>query len=97
MKLEGLDDPGFLENSLLFTKKKPIRIGIESINRIDFAAGHPKDLVIYFWELLRIGDLSSKAVLITGCDSGFGRELVFRCIDKGFTVFAGCLTEKIYK
>ncbi|KAK6758810.1 hypothetical protein RB195_016193 [Necator americanus] len=48
----------------------------------------------YFWELLRIGDLSSKAVLITGCDSGFGRELVFRCIDKGFTVFAGCLTEK---
>lgn len=39
-------------------------------------------------------DLSSKAVLITGCDSGFGRELALRCISEGFTVFAGCLTEK---
>ncbi|RCN49244.1 oxidoreductase, short chain dehydrogenase/reductase family protein [Ancylostoma caninum] len=48
----------------------------------------------FFWELLRVGDLSSKAVLITGCDSGFGRELALRCIAKGFTVFAGCLTEK---
>ncbi|KAL6743475.1 hypothetical protein Aduo_016510 [Ancylostoma duodenale] len=48
----------------------------------------------FLWELLRVGDLSSKAVLITGCDSGFGRELALRCIAKGFTVFAGCLTEK---
>ncbi|XP_054627152.1 D-beta-hydroxybutyrate dehydrogenase, mitochondrial [Dunckerocampus dactyliophorus] len=31
------------------------------------------------------------AVLITGCDSGFGYELA-RCLDhKGFVVFAGCL------
>ncbi|WKY13123.1 hypothetical protein Q1695_004161 [Nippostrongylus brasiliensis] len=36
----------------------------------------------------------SKAVLITGCDSGFGRELALRCISEGFTVFAGCLTLK---
>ncbi|KIH46717.1 hypothetical protein ANCDUO_23228 [Ancylostoma duodenale] len=49
----------------------------------------------FLWELLRVGDLSSKAVLITGCDSGFGRELALRCIAKGFTVFAGCLTEKV--
>ncbi|EPB78009.1 oxidoreductase, short chain dehydrogenase/reductase family protein [Ancylostoma ceylanicum] len=48
----------------------------------------------FFWELQRVGDLSRKAVLITGCDSGFGRELALRCIAKGFTVFAGCLTEK---
>lgn len=31
------------------------------------------------------------AVLITGCDSGFGHQLA-RCLDqKGFVVFAGCL------
>ncbi|KAK6048564.1 oxidoreductase, short chain dehydrogenase/reductase family protein [Cooperia oncophora] len=48
----------------------------------------------YIWELFEIEDFSRKAVLITGCDSGFGRELALRCIEKGFTVFAGCLTEK---
>ncbi|KAE9415976.1 hypothetical protein Angca_007606, partial [Angiostrongylus cantonensis] len=48
----------------------------------------------FIWELFRIENLSSKAVLITGCDSGFGRELALQCVDKGFTVFAGCLTEK---
>ncbi|KJH53747.1 oxidoreductase, short chain dehydrogenase/reductase family protein [Dictyocaulus viviparus] len=48
----------------------------------------------YIWEMFRIGDYSSKAVLITGCDSGFGRELAVRCITEGFTVFAGCLTDE---
>jgi hypothetical protein len=32
------------------------------------------------------------AVVITGCDSGFGRELALRAADAGYTVFAGCLT-----
>ncbi|CAN9498439.1 unnamed protein product [Ophioblennius macclurei] len=33
-----------------------------------------------------------RAVLITGCDSGFGHRLAL-CLDrKGFTVFAGCLS-----
>jgi NAD(P)-dependent dehydrogenase (short-subunit alcohol dehydrogenase family) len=31
------------------------------------------------------------AVLITGCDSGFGRELVAPLTARGFTVFCGCL------
>nr|XP_061802691.1 D-beta-hydroxybutyrate dehydrogenase, mitochondrial-like [Nerophis lumbriciformis] len=36
-------------------------------------------------------DAHGSAVLITGCDSGFGYELA-RCLDqKGFVVFAGCL------
>nr|CDJ96002.1 Short-chain dehydrogenase reductase SDR domain containing protein [Haemonchus contortus] len=48
----------------------------------------------YIWESFEIEDLSSKAVLITGCDSGFGRELALRCVQKGFIVFAGCLTNK---
>lgn len=32
-------------------------------------------------------------VLITGCDSGFGRETVYRLDKLGFHIFAGCLTE----
>jgi short chain dehydrogenase len=31
-------------------------------------------------------------VVITGCDSGFGRELALAAADAGYTVFAGCLT-----
>jgi short chain dehydrogenase len=30
------------------------------------------------------------AVVITGCDSGFGKELAFWAADAGYTVFAGC-------
>ncbi|KAG9468890.1 hypothetical protein GDO78_021740, partial [Eleutherodactylus coqui] len=33
----------------------------------------------------------NKAVLITGCDSGFGFSLAKNLHSKGFTVFAGCL------
>jgi NAD(P)-dependent dehydrogenase (short-subunit alcohol dehydrogenase family) len=36
-------------------------------------------------------ELSTKAVLITGCDSGFGHELAKRLDTLGVTVFAGCL------
>jgi short chain dehydrogenase len=32
------------------------------------------------------------AVVVTGCDSGFGRELALAAAGAGFTVFAGCLT-----
>lgn len=32
-----------------------------------------------------------KAVLITGCDKGFGHALAKQLHAKGFTVFAGCL------
>lgn len=38
-----------------------------------------------------VSDGYGHAVLITGCDSGFGYQLA-RCLDhKGFVVFAGCL------
>jgi NAD(P)-dependent dehydrogenase (short-subunit alcohol dehydrogenase family) len=33
------------------------------------------------------------AVVITGCDSGFGKDLVKRLANEGFVVFAGCLLE----
>ncbi|PNF35912.1 Short-chain dehydrogenase/reductase family 9C member 7 [Cryptotermes secundus] len=36
-------------------------------------------------------DIKNKAVLITGCDSGFGNELAKRLDKLGVTVFAGCL------
>jgi NAD(P)-dependent dehydrogenase (short-subunit alcohol dehydrogenase family) len=34
-----------------------------------------------------------KNILITGCDTGFGNVFAKRMTLKGFTVFAGCLTE----
>jgi NAD(P)-dependent dehydrogenase (short-subunit alcohol dehydrogenase family) len=37
------------------------------------------------------------AVVVTGCDSGFGKELVFRLAAEGFVVFAGCLEEESTK
>ncbi|KAM4042459.1 retinol dehydrogenase 7-like [Anomaloglossus baeobatrachus] len=36
-------------------------------------------------------DARGRAVLITGCDSGFGNLLALRLLDMGFTVFAACL------
>lgn len=35
--------------------------------------------------------VKGKAVLITGCDSGFGHALAKHLHKLGFTVFAGCL------
>ncbi|CAD6196459.1 unnamed protein product [Caenorhabditis auriculariae] len=40
------------------------------------------------------GSNKDRAVFITGCDTGFGRELAKKCAKNGFTVFAGCLTEQ---
>lgn len=53
------------------------------------------NLVVYLLEQFSIGGLTEKAILITGCDTGFGRELVFKCLENGLTVFAGCLTENV--
>ncbi|XP_073482433.1 D-beta-hydroxybutyrate dehydrogenase, mitochondrial [Aquarana catesbeiana] len=36
-------------------------------------------------------DGGNKAVLVTGCDSGFGFSVAKHLHDKGFSVFAGCL------
>lgn len=36
-------------------------------------------------------DPKGKAVLVTGCDTGFGHHAAKRFADDGFTVFAGCL------
>ncbi|XP_070561214.1 retinol dehydrogenase 7-like [Ptychodera flava] len=37
--------------------------------------------------------VNGKAVLITGCDTGFGHETAIRLDQLGFTVFAGCLNK----
>ena len=41
-----------------------------------------------------VSDLEKKAVLITGCDSGFGYELAKKLDSQGLQVFAGCLTSE---
>ncbi|CAG01342.1 unnamed protein product [Tetraodon nigroviridis] len=39
----------------------------------------------------RVQDGRGRAVLVTGCDSGFGQQLALRLDREGFVVFAGCL------
>ena len=39
-----------------------------------------------------VSNLEKKAVLITGCDSGFGYELAKKLDARGLQVFAACLT-----
>ncbi|CAL2029113.1 unnamed protein product [Caenorhabditis brenneri] len=51
-------------------------------------------LARYFIESSSIGNLSKRAVFITGCDTGFGRELALKCLEHGMPVFAGCLTQQ---
>lgn len=48
----------------------------------------------HFLERLQIDNLSERAVLITGCDTGFGRGLALKCLEHGMPVFAGCLTQQ---
>lgn len=36
-------------------------------------------------------DARLKAVVITGCDSGFGKALALKLCEKGYAVFAGCI------
>ncbi|CAD5230935.1 unnamed protein product [Bursaphelenchus okinawaensis] len=50
--------------------------------------------VRYIRELMVIKDAYGKAVLITGCDSGFGNGLAKQCMTYGMTVFASCTTEQ---
>nr|KAF6477184.1 3-hydroxybutyrate dehydrogenase 1 [Molossus molossus] len=38
-----------------------------------------------------VNPVGSKALLVTGCDSGFGFSLAKHLHSKGFLVFAGCL------
>lgn len=38
-----------------------------------------------------LSDGVGRAVLVTGCDSGFGHHLAKKLDSMGFTVFAGCL------
>uniref|UniRef100_A0A915Q3J7 Uncharacterized protein n=1 Tax=Setaria digitata TaxID=48799 RepID=A0A915Q3J7_9BILA len=45
-------------------------------------------------ESVQLNELHSRAVFITGCDSGFGYLLAIKCAKGGLPTFAGCLTEQ---
>lgn len=58
--------------------------------------------VLYFvtvrlLELVSVGNLSEKAVLITGCDSGFGWGLSLKCLEAGMPVFSACFDDNVGK
>jgi hypothetical protein len=35
-----------------------------------------------------------RPIVITGCDTGFGHDLALTLVEKGWKVYAGCLTDK---
>ena len=51
-------------------------------------------VVVSLLRKLKLPNLSSKYVFITGCDSGFGNLLAKKLDEMGIYVFAGCLTDK---
>ena len=57
------------------------------------AAHVMEELLQWLWQR-RAGRInpSDRAVLVTGCDSGFGRLAALALRRRGFTVYAGCLT-----
>lgn len=50
---------------------------------------------LYHWTFNKkmIDEIPGKYVLITGCDSGFGKRLTEKLLNLGVNVFAGCFTE----
>lgn len=54
-------------------------------------------IVLYLWTYYNrsvISGVDKKFVLVTGCDSGFGRETAIALDKLGFGVFATCLTKE---
>ena len=59
-------------------------------------------IILYLWLTARkllfgtgkVPNLHSKYILITGCDTGFGRETAVRLDRMGIHVLATCLTEE---
>lgn len=55
-------------------------------------------MIVFLYRLHRLGlildNLSDKFVLITGCDSGFGKQLARQLDRRGMRVLATCLTQK---
>ena len=51
---------------------------------------------VYKWSIERkfIDGISGRYVVVTGCDSGFGRRLTEKLLKMGVNVFAGCFTEE---
>uniref|UniRef100_A0A0N4ZE41 Retinol dehydrogenase n=1 Tax=Parastrongyloides trichosuri TaxID=131310 RepID=A0A0N4ZE41_PARTI len=50
-------------------------------------------LTINVFQSIEINEISNKCIIITGCDTGFGKEIAIKANDKGFIVFACCLTK----
>lgn len=43
----------------------------------------------------KVNEVYSNFILVTGCDTGFGRALVLKLLNDGLNVIAGCFTEQV--
>lgn len=51
-------------------------------------------VIVYYIPPPKLKDMTGKYVLVTGCDSGFGRKLSIELDQSGCNVFACCLTKR---
>jgi NAD(P)-dependent dehydrogenase (short-subunit alcohol dehydrogenase family) len=52
-------------------------------------------VVLWLRHTLRVPGLHRRAVVITGCDTGFGRLLAIRLALRGQTVYAACFSKAV--
>jgi hypothetical protein len=86
--------------SLLLLASAPICVIVLIFRALDklIFRRRPKDLLFYKPSLINqkqyVDDKTASkielAIFITGCDTGFGKEIALRAASDGFVVFAGC-------
>lgn len=81
-------------------REKPIDLRVMENEETCYAVAFFVAALLGLWIIKRlsidkyVGHFHQKYVLITGCDSGFGRETALRLDSLGFNVFATCLTSE---
>ena len=89
--------------TLLFCSEEGIQahVGMDREENSFYAAALLVTLLLGLWFIIKriyvdrfVGNFHDKYVLLTGCDSGFGRETALRLDGLGFHVFATCLTSE---
>lgn len=79
----------------------PALVGLDSYVFLLFAgfvvAAFVKWLLVdtRFVVTTKVDDIYSNFILISGCDSGFGRALTIRLLNDGLNVVAGCFTQEV--
>jgi NAD(P)-dependent dehydrogenase (short-subunit alcohol dehydrogenase family)/catechol 2,3-dioxygenase-like lactoylglutathione lyase family enzyme len=96
--VDGLVETNWSLSSSPRIEMFPAPLGPATVATVQDPDGVEVDIVsypdVFGNELEAYGSGHGKVVLVTGCDSGFGRSLVCRIATLGFTVVAACYTKQ---